>query len=57
MTGLKTKCKAGRPDWEAVFQNIYDNSNHKVRIFLHIFQMIQLYYIGDSFLLWCSTSC
>ena len=30
MTGLKTKCKAGRPDWEAVLQNIHDNSKHKV---------------------------
>ena len=30
MTGLKTKCQAGRPNWESVLGQIHKSSTFKV---------------------------
>ena len=33
ITGLRTKCLAGRPDWSRVLTDIHDQSQHQVTLF------------------------
>lgn len=32
VTGLRTRCKPGRPDWESVLAEIRQSSSYRVRI-------------------------
>ena len=57
MTGLKTKCQAGRPDWEEVLGQIHKSSPHKVRPGIkNMLLLILLLSSGDLILLWGSPS-
>ena len=54
MTGLKTQCKAGRPDWQQVLTEISQQSSYKVGTFRKYLKVI-FYFLGDIILLWSSS--
>ena len=57
ITGLKTRTKAGRPDWDDLFQDIKKQDMGKVRENVYIQQAQapnDVLSVGDSVLLWKS---
>ena len=57
VTGLKTQCKPGRPDWQTVLANIQKSSPYKVRDVLVDKSLFKNLSQGFRFLLWGPSSC